>query len=264
MHLPDDQRQLLGGFLRMRRESLAPGDVGLPVTRRRRTPGLRREEVAQICNISTTWYSWIEQGRDVSLSVAALARLAEGLRLSRAERAYLFEIARRRDPSPDAPGIDQPPEELCATMKAVNAPAYLLDRLWRVRDRNPAATHLFSPWFDSGEECLLRFVFLIPEARDFIRDWDDRARRIVAEFRADTARRPQDHDLQDLARILQAESADFAGLWNSYAVMAREGGSRRFRHPTDGELEFRQVTLTSPLHPDHKLVLLLPTHGASS
>lgn len=261
MSLPEDQRLLLGGFLRARREAISPGAVGLPATPRRRTPGLRREEVAQLCNISTTWLSWIEQGRDVSLSAQALARMAEGLRLTTAERSYLFELARRRDPSPPPPAADAAPEELIAALHAIAAPAYLLDRLWRVCGRNPAAAVLFSPWFDSGEPCLLRFVFRVPAARDFIRDWDERARRLVAEFRADTARQPDDLALQALARDMQRESAAFARMWNSYAVLAREGGVREFDHPEQGPLRLRQVTLLPPTHPGHKLVLLLPADG---
>ena len=259
MLLPEDQRRLLGGFLRARREALSPGDVGLPATRRRRTPGLRREEVAQLCDISTTWYSWIEQGRDVSLSVSALVRLAEGLGLTAAERSYLFELARRRDPRPDAPAADVVPDELISTLHAIDAPAYLLDRLWRVCGHNAAAARLFSPWFDSGEPCLLRFIFLVPAAHDFISDWDDRARRVVAEFRADTAHQPDDALLQNLAREMQRDSAAFAQMWNSYAVLAREGGLRHFNHPKDGALRLRQVTLIPPMHPGHKVVLLLST-----
>src|SRR5487761_796992 len=93
-----EQRRELGEFIRARREKLVPSAVGLAVGGRRRTPGLRREEVAQLCGLSTTWYTWIEQARDVSVSPPALARLANALRLSRAERAYLFELARKRDP----------------------------------------------------------------------------------------------------------------------------------------------------------------------
>lgn len=183
--MPEDQRRRLGGFLRARREAISPVEVGLPETSRRRTPGLRREEAAQLCNISTTWLSWIEQGRDVSLSVSALARLAEGLRLTAAERTYLFELARRRDPNPNASHIDAPPEELILALHGMAAPAYLLDRLWRVCGSNATADRLFSPWFESDEPCLLRFVFLVPAAQGFISDWDERARRIVAEFRAE-------------------------------------------------------------------------------
>lgn len=258
MTLPDDQRHLLAGFLRARREVLAPEAVGLPATRRRRTPGLRREEVAQLCNISTTWYTWVEQARDVSLSVAALGRVADGLRLTSAERAYLFELAQRRDPAQEPPPSDAPPQDLTAALQTIAAPAYLLDRLWRVCGHNSAAARLFSLWFESGEACLLRFIFLVPAAREFIRGSEDRARRVVAEFRADTARHPHDVALQSLARDMQASSVEFSMMWTSYAVLAREGGVRRFMHPQDGAVQMRQLTFVPATHPGHKLVLLLP------
>ncbi len=265
MLLPADQRRLLGGFLRAHREALPPDAAGLPPggNGRRRTPGLRREEVALLCGLSTTWYTWVEQGRDISLSAAALARLATALRLTAAERAYLFELTRQRDPLPPPAEAaqDAAPAELLAVLRATVAPAYLLDRLWHVRGWNDAAGRLFAPWFDSGETCLLRYVFLGATARDFIRDWEDRARRLLAEFRADTAQRPDDPGMQALVRDLLRDSATFARFWNEHSVMAREGGARLFNHPQDGTLRFDQVTLNPAAHPGHKLVVLLPRMG---
>jgi hypothetical protein len=181
----DDSRHVLGRFLRARREATPPTAAGLAAaSTRRRTPGLRREEVAHLADISTTWYTWLEQGREISLSGAALARLAEVFRLSAAERIYLFELARRHDPAPPAvPGDQAVPRELRDAVLALPMPAYLLDRAWRLCAWNPAAADLFSPWLASGEACLLRYVFLDPSARGFICDWAVRARRLVAEFR---------------------------------------------------------------------------------
>jgi len=263
MLLPADQRRLLGAFLRRHREALAPEAAGLPVAApasRRRTPGLRREEVALLCGLSTTWYTWVEQGRDIALSAEALARLAQALRLTPAERAYLFELARRRDPAPPPPGTapGAPPPELVAALRAMAAPAYLLDPLWRARAWNEAAGHLFAPWLDSGEACLLRYVFLDPTAPRFICDWENRARRLLAEFRADTAHDPDDPGMQALVRGLLQGSAAFARFWNEHAVLAREGGARSFNHPRDGLLHYEQVTLLPAAQPGHKLVMLLP------
>ncbi|WP_083467858.1 helix-turn-helix transcriptional regulator [Methylobacterium tarhaniae] len=262
MSLPVDQRRLLGAFLRTRREALAPASLGHPpgAPARRRTPGLRREEVAQLSGLSTTWYTWVEQGRDIALSAAALARLADALRLNPAERAYLFELTRRRDPAAPAAATvpATAPPELLDALGALTAPAYLLDRLWRARGWNEAAGRLFAPWFDSGEPCLLRFVFLHEAARRFIQDWEDRARRLLAEFRADTGHNPDDPAMDDLIRDLRRSSAEFAMFWNDHAVLAREGGLRMFDHPDDGRVCFEQVTLVPATQPDHKLVVLLP------
>jgi transcriptional regulator with XRE-family HTH domain len=249
-----EQRRLLGGFLRARREALTPG-VGAG---RRRTPGLRREEVAVLCGMSATWYTWVEQGREIALSATALARLAGALRLTAAERAYMFELARKRDPAPFAPPpAAAVPPELASVLDAYAAPAYLLDRLWHAKAWNAPAARLFAPWLNGPEPCLLRFVFLDPAAKNFIFDWQDRAQRLLAEFRADMAPHQEDPQIQDLIERLREESPDFARLWTTHTVLAREGGERLFNHPETGLLRFEQVTLTPATHRDHKLVILL-------
>jgi transcriptional regulator with XRE-family HTH domain len=227
---------------------------------RRRTPGLRREEVAQLCGLSTTWYTWVEQGRDIAVSAAALARMAEVLRLTVAERAYLFELTRRRDPAPPASNLDagRVPHELRAVLRATTEPAYLLDRLWHAQEWNDPAKRLFAPWVESGETCLLRYVFLHSSARRFIWDWEDRARRLLAEFRADTAHDPDDAGMQALVEGLRRDSEAFSRFWNSHTVLAREGGERVFNHPLEGRLRYEQVTLLPAAHKGYKLVILLP------
>ena len=257
--MEDDQRSQLGAFLRARREAMEPAGAGIATPGRRRTPGLRREEVAMLAGISTTWYTWLEQGREIALSAAALARLADALRLTAAERAYLFALARRRDPAPRGgePAADTAPPELQAVLQATQASAYLLDPLWCARAWNDAAARLFAPWLASGEPCLLRFVFLDPAARGFIWDWENRARRLIAEFRADTARDPEDAAMRELVVALTQESPAFARFWQEQAVLGREGGARRFVHPVDGLVECEQVTLVPAAHPGWKLVVLL-------
>src|ERR1700759_1569518 len=126
--LTDMPARALGEFIRAHRERLSPLAVGLPPGPRRRTPGLRREEVAQLCGVSPTGYTWIEQGRQVSASADALARIAVALQLSRAERAYLFELAAQRDPAEPDPAAADAPATLLETGQVVNAPPYLLDR----------------------------------------------------------------------------------------------------------------------------------------
>lgn len=257
LSLSEEQRRRLGAFLRRHREATVPA---LAPQARRRTPGLRREEVALMSGLSTTWYTWAEQGRDIALSDLALDRIARTLKLTAAERGYLFELARRRDPNPVEPSASAATTtpELLATLATISCPAYLLDPLWRLRGANPPAEHLFSPWLTSGEACLLRYVFLAEDARTFICDWEDRARRLLAEFRADTSHASDIAGMEALVGDLRETSADFRRLWGEQAVLAREGGRRDFRHPADGHLAFEQVTLVPAAHPDHKLVLLLP------
>jgi transcriptional regulator with XRE-family HTH domain len=260
LDIADDARHLLGRFLRTRREAMQVSAAG-PSTGslRGRTPGWRREEVAQAAAISATWYTWLEQGREIALSVSALARLADVLGLSSAERTYVFELARRRDPAPPA-GAEVSPvtPALFAAVRAMPMPAYLLDRAWLLCAWNSAAADLFAPWLASGERCLLRYVFLDPSAHRFIRDWDHRAARLVAEYRADSALYPDNEALVLLTAQLQRDSAVFSDLWNRHGVLARAGGQREFDHPQRGHVSYEQLTLVASCSADHKLVLLLP------
>ena len=271
---PESRRRTLGDFLRTHRARLAPGSLGLPAGPRRRTPGLRREEIAQAAGISATWYAWLEQGRDVSASPTALAALAGALQLTPAERTYLFELAGRRDPegTPATDAMDVPPA-LAAAIAAIAGPAYLLDRTWTARAWNPPAARLFVGWLDAGGAAtdgigrsLLRYVFLSPIARRVIPDWENRARRVLAEFRADTGTHLDDPALRALVDDLARRSRFFARCWGEHAVVERAGGERWFQHPRDGKLRYEQIAFTLASRPDLKLVMLVasPAPGPRS
>ncbi len=253
----DRSRDLLGRFVRARREALEPANAP---GRRRRTPGLKREELAERAGISATWVAWIEQGRAVQASAHALGRLARSLALSPAERSYLFELAGRRDPdAPEATPSAEAPVALVAAVQAVAGPAYGLDRLWTACCWNAAAERLFAGWLGPGcERNQLRYLFLAPEARALLPDWADRTRRVAAEFRADFGRSLGDPQVRSLVEGLQAESPAFAQAWEDAGVLGREGGRRVFDHPADGRLAFEQHTFAPAERPDHKLVLLVP------
>ncbi|WP_374627011.1 helix-turn-helix transcriptional regulator [Pandoraea sp.] len=253
-------RRALGDFLRAHRERLTPAAVGLPPMGRRRTPGLRREEVAQLCGLSATWYTWIEQARDVSISAGALAAVASALRLSRAERAYLFDLAGKRDLERGAePLPHHAAAQVQAALAAVAAPAYALDRCWDVLAWNAAAADIFHGWLDApGAKNLLRYIFLDAGAPVLIQDWARRARRVVAEFRAECSAYLDDAPVRALTDVLQRESSVFAALWSQQDVVEREGGRRGFHHPVHGDIDFAQVTFRLSGHDDVKLVMLLP------
>ena len=255
-------RPSLGEFLRARRDRLRPEDFGFP-RGRRRAPGLRREEAAQLCGISPTWYTWIEQGRTAAISVETLSAIASGLRLSRAERAYLFELSARADPAPPhAEGSD--PQQLSALVRAVRSPAYILDRHWDAIAWNRAGAELFADWLGgagTAERNLLRYVFLDGRAPGFIVDWSERARRLVAEYRADTASWRDDPVRKALVHELCAASSAFESAWRSQQVLSREGGRRSFEHPKRGRCVYQQYTLRVAQHPELKLTVLLPEAG---
>lgn len=258
---------LLGQFLRAKRDQIRPDEVGLPPGFRRRAPGLRREEVATLCSISPTWYTWIEQGRTQAVSIETLDAIAQGLHLSRAERAYLFELAERADPKlPLAANAASP--QLTALVSAIRIPAYILDRHWDAIAWNKPAATLFEDWLkgrqiqaSGGKQAhpnLLRYVFLHPQATRFIVDWDNRAQRLVAEYRADTAAWRDDPVRQSLVDELRHTSPVFDTAWQSQQVLSREGGKRVFMHSRTGRCDYEQITLRVAQHPDLKLVSLVP------
>jgi transcriptional regulator with XRE-family HTH domain len=249
-------RAMLGAFIRAHRERLP---ISGKLIGRRRTPGWRREELAEAAGVGLTWITWLEQGRDVSASPAALARLAEALRLNPAERASLFDLAGRRDPvEPGEPPSDIPGHVL-ALPGLMQVPAYLLDHLWTARAWNPAAAKLFSGWLDQGaEKNLLRYVFLADAAKRLIADWPERAQRLAAEFRADFSRRPRDAAMQALVDELSAQSPLFTTLWREQTVLHREGGERRFCNPRHGTDRYQQTTLLVASQVECKLVCLAP------
>ena len=255
---PDSQRRTLGDFLRTHRVRLSPVGLGMAVGGRRRTPGLRREEVAQACGMSTTWYTWLEQGRDVSPSPRALAGLAQTLRLTPAERAYLFQLAGKSDPAaaPSGNGMDAP-VTLTDAVASIAAPAYVLDRVWNARAWNAQAAGLFVGWLDGrNDRNLLRYVFLDPLARQVLPDWEKRARRVLAEFRADSGRYLDDPEIKALVDDLAQRSAFFARCWREHEVVERAGGERSFQHPRKGRLRYEQIAFTLASRADLKLVIL--------
>ncbi len=255
-------RPLLGEFLRARRDQSRPEDFGLPGGARRRAPGLRREEVAVLCGISPTWYTWIEQGRTEAISVETLGAIARGLRLSHAERAYLFELASRADPAPP-PARSSDAHRLAALTDALRTPAYVLDRHWDAIAWNEPAAELFADWLGArevppGGHNLLRYVFQHPRAPAFIVDWPQRARRLVAEYRADTAAWHDDPVRRALVDELSWDSAPFETAWRAQNVLAREGGSRQFQHPRRGLCLYEQFTLRVAQRAELKLTVLVP------
>jgi transcriptional regulator with XRE-family HTH domain len=251
------QRRLLGAFLRSHRERLPrPAGAGT----RRRTPGLKREELAEAAGLSSTWLTWLEQGREVNASIATLARLADALHLSPAERASLFDLAGKRDPNAPAPIAADLPPELLALPSSFAAPAYLLDSVWTARAWNRPAADLFAGWLDDDakDRNLLAWVFLSPSARSLSGDWAERASRLVAEFRTDFNRRPADRAMGALVDRLVGQSPLFAQFWHSHDVRSRAAGPRLYLHPVHGLMRFRQTTLLVAEWPEVKLVCLTP------
>lgn len=266
----DSKRRELGDFLQIIRLRSQPQDYGFAPGQRRRTAGLRREEMAQLIGISPTWYTWAEQGREVNLSADVLDRLAQRLNLTRSERAYLFEMAGRRDLRAGATEDDTAPAPLTALLSEIASPAYIMGRYWDLLAWNKAASALFAGWLpapdthEAPHPNLLRFVFAHPLARALLVDWETRAQRITAEFRADSRSRLDSPALQRLVDELADASPDFARFWKQHDVLERQGGQRDFRHPERGLISYEQITLKPMEHEHIKLVLLRPLAATTS
>jgi len=234
------RRHELGSFLRSRRERLGPDDLGLPTYGRRRTPGLRREEVAQLAGVGVTWYTWLEQGRDINVSAQVLSALATTLRFDRHERSHLMALAGVPDP-----GASQSCARVTDAARAVlaqlePAPAMIMNARRDLLAHN-AAYRLVFPVLDDApieDHNLLVLVFLYPQWRASMPDWEHTVPRLVAQFRSAMAEHLAEPGWTTLLERMLAESPDFAALWERHDVLGPETGCKRFLRPETGMLRF--------------------------
>lgn len=224
-------RTELTEFLRSRRERLAPEDVGLPAGRRRRTPGLRREEVAALAGVGVTWYTWLEQGRQIGVSAEFLDNLARVLKLDAAERRHLFLLAHERPPAePGKTFCTVPPLARRLVEDLAPHAAYIINLRWDVLAYNEPADVLFGfGRHGESDRNMLRLLFTDPVLRDAIVDWDEQAPAMLASFRRDFAAAREDADVKGLVAELEAVSPEFKRWWRSQDVHAPCTGTRMIR-----------------------------------
>ncbi|WP_101926732.1 MULTISPECIES: helix-turn-helix transcriptional regulator [Luteimonas] len=253
----------LGTFLRDRRQRLDPAAFGLGG--RRLTPGLRREEVAQRAHISTTWYTWLEQGRGGAPSPRVLDRLADALLLTEAEREHLFLVAIGSAPRAQArthDGISHRLQRLLDAMPMI--PATVATATWDIVGWNRAARLALTDYetLPPGERNVLRRMFLDPAARAAQRDWAAVARFLVATFRAETARAGQDARAGALVAELSGKSDDFARMWIENDVHTTGEGAKTIRHAAVGDITFEFSSFAIDGRPDLKLMIYNPAGDA--
>ncbi|MEM1178270.1 MAG: helix-turn-helix transcriptional regulator [Acidobacteriota bacterium] len=249
----------LGAFLRDRRERLDPAAFGF--SGRRRTPGLRREEVAQRADISTTWYTWLEQGRGGTPSPRVLNSLAKALMLTEAEREHLFLVALGRPPKAHPPSPEGISPRLQRFLDALTfIPAIVTTPRWDVIAWNRAAQAALTDYaaIPDKERNVLRRMFLNPETRDAQEDWESVARFLVATFRAETARAGRDDRAATLVEELSAKSVEFAAMWDENDVRSTGEGVKKIRHRTAGLLAFEFSSFAVDGRPDLKLLTYNP------
>ncbi len=247
----------LADLLRSRRERLQPADVGLPIGARRRTRGLRREEVAQLAAISTTYYTFLEQGRDVHPSRQVLDALARALRLGPAERAHLHELAHGHQ----TPESHQSDEVLAPAVAALvdrldPHPTYVTGRRFDVLAANRAARALWTDWpaLPPQERNMLWWMFTNPAARTILIEWETEASALLARFRAAADRHPDDPEFAAVIGRLQDASPQVRAWWPRHDIVALSSGTKRLRHPILGDLNLEHVVLQLADNPEQKLV----------
>jgi transcriptional regulator with XRE-family HTH domain len=266
---PTDHRAALAEFLRARRKALAPSQVGLPAGRARRTPGLRREEVAMLAGVSVTWYTWLEQGRRINASADVLRAIGRALRLDTAGIDHLTALGQPAATPGDvqAYGPEDVPSALRRLIAAFEpAPAYVLGPRWEFAAWNAAQARLY-PRIEAlpeDDRTLLWVLFCDPSTRHLIVDWDLHARQALAEFRASTTARRDDPLMVAMIERLRAASPEFDGWWAEHDVARFETRLRRFNHPVAGLLTFEYQLLAPAEWPSLTVAVQLPVPGDDS
>lgn len=256
--MSEPTRSELGDFLRSRRERLTPKALGLPGGRRRRTPGLRREEVAERAGIGVDWYIRLEQGRTVSPSVTTVDALARALRLTKAEHAHLRALTRDGGRRAFAP--ETVPDTIRRLVEGLNQPAYITGRRWDVLVWNQAANDIFGFGRRPGQTPnVLLYVLTHPDARTlFGATWADEASRMVAQFRATHDLWAGDPAFLDLLSQLREKCPEFPAWWDAHDVRGPAAGRKLLNHPVQGLLRLEYAAFQANDDPALKLVIYTP------
>lgn len=260
-----DRRGDLAAFLRSRRERITPEDVGLPGGRRRRTPGLRREEVAQLAGVGVTWYTWLEQGRAINASVQVLDAIARTLRLDAAEHRHLYRLA-GLTAAPTKPECANLTEEMRQILDQLSPmPACILTSRQDVLAWNAAYAALFPEIVNApdDERNSLWLCFVRPVWTTVLVNREEELAGAVAVFRGAYSRHADNPSWQEFVRRLRAMSQEFAAMWEKQDVA--EPGSREkiFRHPAVGEMRFASTSFSYSGAPDTRMIVYTPADEQS-
>ncbi len=261
---PLDQTNRLGAFLKLRRAKLDPAAFGFSGARRR-TPGLRREEVAQRANISPTWYSWLEQGRGGAPSADVLDRIASALMLTELEREHLFLLGLGHPPEAhyrQGPGVTPRLQRVLDALEP--CPAMIRTATWDVVAWNRATPVMLIDYaaLPPGQRNILRSMFLDPRSRAVQYDWASVARFVLGAFRADTARAGAAEEVRPLVEELSRLSPEFAAMWRDADVQGHAEGVKHIRHPLLGPIAFEYSAFAVDGRTDLSLVVYNPLDPA--
>jgi len=258
-----EQRREFGAFLSSCRARLQPKEFGLPEGPRR-TPGLRREEVAVLAGVSVSWYTWLEQGRDIQPSPDALRRIAKVLKLDRVESSHLYALSSLEAPAVEGGGGVS--AGLSMLVQAINPiPAYVRNTRLDILAWNDAIAELFVDYgsLQPHERNTLRLLFVYLPYRTQILDWEQMARGMISAFRAARAHAQDKAPFDSLVEELSSLSPEFRDWWQDTEVKGFEEGRKRLVHPATGQtLEFTYVALTPEGRPELSLVTYIPRPAA--
>jgi transcriptional regulator with XRE-family HTH domain len=259
----DNQRS---EFLRNCRARIKPSELGLPQAQRKRTEGLRREDVAALSGVSASWYTWLEQGRDMRVSDEVLERVCRTLRLSADERIYLFSLVQHRLPRvPRDPQPDEAPPDVVRMINAINAPSIAMNLRWDVLAWNSLNTFIFRDYgaIPLEERNLLGILLTRPVRHLNPAQHESMARRLVARLRFDYSKCADDPRFEALVRHLSTRSPIFNRLWRAPEFTLRAYGLHSFSHPRYGELSFEHTSCVPDGHPNIRVVICTPDNAAA-
>ncbi|MEU1194825.1 helix-turn-helix transcriptional regulator [Streptomyces sp. NPDC005813] len=264
--LRSHRRRELRDFLMSRRAKVSPAQAGLPDGgARRRTPGLRREEVAVLAGVGASWYQWLEQGRDISVSPQVLDSVARVLLLSGAERRHLYVLAGLNPPAPETAPENR---DMCDGLRRLidtwmPYPAHIMDAYYNCVMYNDAAAMVLGMRPENTQNCIVDF-FTDPLYRGQSRSWETNARTVVAQFRASCAAAPDDEGFQELLARLKEASTEFAGLWEERDIEDAGQIRKELDHPLVGLLSVESTAMKVPARPDLTIVLHTPLPEANT
>lgn len=253
----------IGDFLKTRRAKVTPEMVGLPATGRRRTPGLRREEVAALAGVSVTWYTWLEQGREIQVSNQVVESLARVLKLDSEEIAYLHDLTLTIDDNPvrkETPNTVSPfIQHMIDGMEY--APAIVLDKYYNVIAWNRAELMLYGTVLSNGDQAkwnLIDGMFSNTDFQNTFGEWEDIAHLMVARFRRNFGRNIDDPKFKKLIDDLSSKYSKFVEQWNTNDVMADESHAKVIVHPNGGNLQFEETCVLVADSPELKIYIYTP------
>jgi transcriptional regulator with XRE-family HTH domain len=264
--MPAANDNLLGTYLKDRRAKLDPTAFGFPL-KRRRTPGLRREEVAQRANVSATWYTWLEQGRGGAPSADVLDRIARAMMLTDVEREHLFLLGLGRPPEVRYRAVEGVTPRLQHVLDALEvSPAFVKTPTWDVVAWNRAATVVLTDYgkLEAAQRNILRLIFSDERVRAAQTDWENVARFVVASFRADVARAGASKNVQALVDDLCRLSPQFEKMWRDNDVRAHGDGAKVLHHPVAGPIKMEYSAFAVDGRPDLGMVIYNPATPADA